>query len=82
VAIVGSPVIALTTPVLSGSQVQLNFTVTSGPAATFHLLQVDQLGGTWITNASAVLTTNIPGSSYRFTTTSGPATRFYRIQSP
>jgi hypothetical protein len=82
VAIVGSPVIALTTPVLSGSQVQLNFTVTSGQAATFHLLQVDQLGGTWITNASAVLTTNIPGSSYRFTTTSGPATRFYRIQSP
>jgi hypothetical protein len=81
-AIVGSPVIALTVPVLSGSQVQLNFTVTSGPAATFHLLQVDQLGGTWITNASAVLTTNIPGSSYRFTTTSGPATRFYRIQSP
>ncbi len=82
VAIVGPPVITLNTPVFAGSQIQLNFIVTSGPASTFHLLQADQLGQAWITNASALLTTNIPGSSYRFTTPSGPATRFYRIQTP
>jgi len=81
-AIVGPPVIALSAPVISGNQVQLNFTVASGIAATFHLLQVDQLGGTWLTNASALLTTNVPGSSYRFTTTNDSVTRFYRIQSP
>ncbi len=81
-AIVGPPVIALSAPVISGNQVQLNFTVTSGMATTFHLLQVDQLGGSWLTNASALLTTNVPGSSYRFTTTNGPVARFYRIQSP
>ena len=81
-AMVGPPVIALAAPIIAGSQVQLNFTVSSGPAATFHLLQADRLSGAWITNASALLTTNVPGSSYRFTTTNGPATRFYRIQTP
>src|ERR1035437_8834473 len=82
-AMAGPPVIALAAPVISGSQVQLNFTVTSGSAATFHLLQADQLGNrTWVTNASALLTTNVPGSSYHFTTTNGPATRFYRVQTP
>jgi len=81
-AMVGPPVIALAAPIIAGSQVQLNFTVSSGPAATFHLLQADRLSGACITNASALLTTNVPGSSYRFTTTNGPATRFYRIQTP
>ena len=81
-AMVGPPVIALAAPIIAGSQVQLNFTVTSGSAATFHLLQADRLSGAWITNASALLTTNVPGSSYRFTTTNGPATRFYRVQTP
>jgi len=81
-AILGPPVIALAAPVISGSQVQLNFTVASGSAATFHLLQADQLGKPWTTNASALLTTNVVGSSYRFTTTNGPATRFYRVQTP
>jgi hypothetical protein len=82
-AMVGPPVIALAAPVIAGSQVQLNFTVSSGSAATFHLLQADQLGSrTWVTNASALLTTNVAGSLYRFTTTNGPATRFYRVQTP
>ena len=81
-AIVGPPVIVLTTPVISGSQVQLNFNLTSGLATTFRLLQVDQLGQPWITNTTATFTTNVLGSSYRFTTTNGSATRFYRIQTP
>jgi hypothetical protein len=81
-AVVGSPMIILSAPVISGGQVQLNFAVTSGPASTFHLLQADQLGQPWITNTVAALTTNVPGSSYRFTTTNGPAARFYRIKTP
>lgn len=80
--VVGPPVIVLATPVLSGSQVQLNFNLASGLATTFHLLQADQLGKPWVTNNSASFTTNVPGSSYRFTTTNGPATRFYRVQTP
>jgi len=80
-AIAGPPVITLNTPVVSGGQVQLNFSV-SGSASTFKLLQEDQINGTWITNSGAAFTTNVAGSSYRFTTTNGPATRFYRIQSP
>ena len=81
-AIVGSPVITLQAPVISGNQVKINFTLASGPAATFHLLQANQLGAAWTTNASAMLTTNIPGSSFQFTTTNGTATRFYRVQTP
>jgi hypothetical protein len=80
-AVAGSPIITLSAPVVSGGQVQLNFTV-SGAASIFELLQANQLPGSWVTNASAAFTTNVPGSSYRFTTTSGTATRFYRIQSP
>ena len=57
------------------------FRLTSGAAASFHLLQMNQLGGTWTTNAGAVLTTNAPGSSFQFTTTNGPAARFYRVKS-
>jgi hypothetical protein len=76
------PVIMLGMPVVTNGQVRLDFTVTSNSAATFKLLQVDQLGAAWITNTGATLTTNVPGSSYRFTTTVGPSKRFYRIQAP
>lgn len=81
-AVTNPPTIILATPVIIGNQVQLNFTVSGGPAATFRLLNVNQLGQAWTTNGGAGLTTNTPGSSYRFTTTNGPATRFYRIQTP
>lgn len=81
-AVVAPPVIVLAAPVISAGQVQLNFTLASGLATNFRLLQVNQLGQPWTTNASALLTTNIPGSAYRFTTTNSPATRFYRIQTP
>lgn len=81
-AVVGPPVLVLAPPVIAGSQVQLNFKLTSGVATTFRLLQADQLGKPWITNAGAVFTTNVAGSSYRFTTTNGPVMRFYRVQTP
>lgn len=80
-AVAGAPVITLGAPVLTNGQVRINFTVT-GAVSTFRLLQADQLGGAWTTNNTAVLTTNVPSSSYQFTTTVGPATRFYRVQSP
>jgi hypothetical protein len=75
-------VLVMSAPVITSGQVQLNFNLTSGSSATFKLLQADQVNGPWTTNASATLTTNVPGSSYRFTTTVGPATRFYRVKAP
>lgn len=81
-AVTNPPTILLATPIIIGSQVQLDFTVSGGPVATFRLLSVNQLGQVWTTNSGAVLTTNVPGSAYRFTTTNGPVTRFYRIQTP
>lgn len=81
-AVVGPPVITLKAPVITGGQVKINFTLVTGLATSFHLLQANQLGGAWATNATATLTTNVPGSAYQFNTTNGPATRFYRVQTP
>ncbi len=75
-------VLTMNAPVVAGGQVQLPFTLVSGAPASFKLLQADQPGGPWSTNASATLTTNVPGSAYRFTTAVGPAARFYRVKSP
>lgn len=75
-----SLVLTMSPPVVIGSQVLLDFTTTS--FASFKLIQADQITGTWTTNATATLTTNIAGSSYRFTTSVGPGARFYRVKSP
>ena len=81
VSAVAAPLaITMSQPVVNSGQVLLDFTSTG--AASFKLTQADQLAGPWTTNLSASLTTNIPGSSYRFTTPVGPAARFYRVKSP
>ncbi|HZI33817.1 MAG TPA: hypothetical protein VFF11_15870, partial [Candidatus Binatia bacterium] len=56
----GPPQITISSLVVVGSQVNINFALTSGTATGFHLLQADQLGSTWTTNSTAVLTTNVP----------------------
>jgi hypothetical protein len=71
--------VVLSPPALANGQVILNFTVAGVQAPLFQLLQTSQLGAAWTTNTTATLTTNMPGSSYRFTTTVGAAERFYRI---
>lgn len=81
-AIVGPTVITLNSLTVSSSQVKINFILVSGSAASFHLLQANQPSGVWTTNGTAVLTTNVPNSSFQFTTTNGPAARFYRVQIP
>ena len=67
-ALSSPPGIVLASPVLAGSQVQLNFTVISSLTnATLYLLQTDQPGKGWTTNTAAMLTTNVAGISYCFT---------------
>jgi unsaturated rhamnogalacturonyl hydrolase len=76
-----APGITLAAPVLNGDQVQLNFSVIiSQTNGAFNLLQTDQLGSAWTTNATATLTTNVDGISYRLTTTNNSSARFYRVQ--
>jgi len=77
-----TPIITLAQPVVAAGQVQLNFSVSTGAAATYKLLQANQPAAAWTTNTTAVLATNVPGTSYRFTTPVGPAARFYRIKTP
>lgn len=81
-AVVGPTIITLNSLAVAGGQVKINFALASGLASGFHLLQANQVGGPWTTNAGALLTTNVPGSAFQFTTTNGPAMRFYRVQSP
>lgn len=82
VTVVGGPTIVMQTPVLTNNQAWLNFTVSGYSGNSFHLLQASQINSGWTTNSTAVFTTNVPGTSFRFTTTNGPTMRFYRIQSP
>ena len=75
------PAIVLGQPALTNGQVWINFTV-SGAASAFHLLQSAQLNAAWTTNLTATLTTNTPGSSYRYTVTNNAPIEFYRVQTP
>jgi len=77
------PLLILSAPVLADNKVWIGFSLWSGAAASFHLLSAGQPGGPWITNSSAVLTTNVPGSAFTFVAPVSPApAQFYRIQSP
>jgi hypothetical protein len=69
-------------PVISNSQVRLDFNLLSGSPGVFGLQRVSDLPSAWSNDTAAVLTTNVPGSSYRFTTTTnGAADRsFFRIK--
>ncbi len=75
-----TPSITAAYPVITAGTVQIDFNVTLLPTSTFQLLKSSHAIGPWVQDTSAVLTTNTPGSSYRFTTTTGgtPA-QFYRI---
>ncbi len=73
------PALLVNNPVLLNGQTRLDFNTTPGTTGTFKLLQASRLGGAWTTNTSAVLTTNVPGSSYRFTVPSTSAVGFYRV---
>jgi hypothetical protein len=75
-----TPGITMAAPVLSGNQLQLDFTVISSQTnGAFQLLQTAQLGGNWTPNTAATLTTNIAGLSYSFTTTNNLAAQFYQV---
>ena len=71
----------LNPPQISAGQVQLGVLVQTGTPVNFTLLQADQLYGSWTTNSSWLLTTNIPGLSYGMATpVDGSPFRFYRLQ--
>jgi hypothetical protein len=72
--------ITMNDPVLSGSSLQLNFTVAGGLSGTYMLLQTTNAKSAWTTNSSATFTTNTAGTSYRFTTTKNSQATFYQIK--
>lgn len=70
-------------PVLTNSQIRIDFTVQAGSASAFSLWRAGQITGPWSNETAAVLTTNVPGTSYRFTApVSGQSHRYYRVRSP
>ncbi len=75
-------VIVLENPSVIGGQVNLDFVLQSGAATTFRLLYANQLSGPWNVDASAILTTTVPGAAFRFSTALSGAARFYRVSTP
>jgi hypothetical protein len=74
-------VIHLERPVLGSGEAQLNFHIPFGPPNFFALQATSALPGTWSDVTGAVLTTNIPGASFRFNTaTNGGSQSYYRIR--
>ncbi|PYI99858.1 MAG: hypothetical protein DME25_21995 [Verrucomicrobia bacterium] len=69
-------------PVLSGGQIQLDFTVANYRTnMTFQLWKASNANGTWAVDNSAVFSTLIPNSKFRATTsTAGAARAFYRLK--
>ena len=75
-------IVILGAPIISGAQVQVDFSVTNfRPGMTFQLQRASDLTGSWSQDASASLQTVVPNSQFRFTTSlgGGPMT-FFRIQ--
>jgi hypothetical protein len=67
----------------NGTQVQIDFELTSGSASTFHLQTAAQLPATWTTDAAAVIQAVTAPTRFRATTSTAGATRqFYRITTP
>lgn len=77
-----SPVIQSGPPTVTNGLMQLDFTLLTGSATSFELLQANQLVGPWATNASALLTTNVTGISYHFSALTNAPVQFYRLQTP
>ena len=73
--------IVLHSPRVSGGQVQLDFTIMTGPGTGFTLQSAPQVTGPWGLDPTSVLTTNVTGVSYTFTTWPGVSAQFYRIRS-
>jgi len=80
--IANPPVITLSAPVAVNGQFQFDFAIVSGLANGFTLLQADSLGAPWATNTTAVLTTNLPGSSYHFSLPISETGQLFLVRSP
>ena len=76
------PVLQLLKPVLTGSQVQIDFTVSNYRTnTTFQLWEASAVNGTWALDGSASFSTLIPNSKFRATTSTGGATKtFYKVK--
>jgi hypothetical protein len=82
-AVAPSPSIQFTTaPTISGSQVQIDFTVANFRAGmTFELLRAPDLQGAWTQDTSATLQTLAINSRFRFTTSTGAAaSMFFKLK--
>ncbi len=77
-----TPVLSLvTSPVISGGQVQIDAMVTNYKAGmTLHLWRANSPAGPWTTDSTATLQTIVANSQFRFTTSTGGAQQlFFKI---
>jgi len=71
--------VLLSPPALDSTQAHIPFTVLQGAASSFDLLQASDLTGPWTTNASAILSNVVAGSSFQFTDPHPGVNSYYRV---
>ena len=76
------PVTHLNPPALTNGQAGMDFELVSGLPLGFTLQETATPAGGWSNSVGAVLTTNAPGTSYRYTVPAPGEERFYRLRWP
>jgi hypothetical protein len=72
----------MASPIISGANLVLGFTLSQGTTFSFTLLQTPILTAPWTTNTTAVLSTNVQSGEFQFTIPVPNAVEFYQVRSP
>jgi secreted PhoX family phosphatase len=76
------PTLVLSAPVITDSQVRVDFCLNYEWSSTFELLQSSRLDGPWSSSVGAVLSTNVAGVTYSFTAPLDGGIQLYRVHTP
>lgn len=76
------PKAVLEPPKFSRGRAWLDFRLSAGLPLGFSLERSDRVAGPWSEGIGSLLTTNAPGTSYRFTVPARGQAEFYRVMSP
>lgn len=76
------PITRLNPPSVTNGQANLDFDLVSGLPLQFILQEAASPAGGWSNNMGAVLTTNLPGISYRYIVPASGDAKFYRLRWP
>jgi hypothetical protein len=77
-----SPSIVMGIPSIAGGKLLLGFDLLQGSSPSFTLLQAPTTMGPWMTNATAILTTNDASEWFTVAVPGPSSVQFYKVRSP